>query len=202
MLSFGYLHVWKYAQFSQWDQNPTWHCVLSLSMTAEMQTCFILTCLMKYIQMITSILYCGFHLLNKQLSITVKISAFCFLFNMCQVQISAWEVVILIDIFHGVPQPLSANVRTLPQIKRQLLSISSSIYFSLSPCYLMLYKKFWEELTTYFPLIQQGPHRKWSVQFFYRCIRIHCHRTVFIQLLPRNKANASNDRREGGYKET
>jgi hypothetical protein len=35
-------------------------------------------------------------------------------------------------------------------------------------------QKFWEELTVYFPLIRDGPHRKQRVQLFFNCLCICC----------------------------
>jgi hypothetical protein len=48
-----------------------------------------------------------------------------------------------------------------------------------------IYKKIWEELIAYFPLIRYGQHRKRCVeQFFYCCVCIRCHDNVFTETLP------------------
>jgi hypothetical protein len=49
------------------------------------------------------------------------------------------------------------------------------------------YKKFWEQLITFFPLIWDGPHRKWCFQqFFYCCLCIRWGSNVFTEPMPNN----------------
>jgi hypothetical protein len=48
-------------------------------------------------------------------------------------------------------------------------------------------KKFWEQLISYFYLIQYGPHRKRKIQKFYCFIRICCHGNDFTEPLPNNE---------------
>jgi hypothetical protein len=48
-------------------------------------------------------------------------------------------------------------------------------------------KKFWKEVTVYFPLLRYGPHRRRCVpQSFNCCVCICCHGKVFTEPLPRN----------------
>jgi hypothetical protein len=55
----------------------------------------------------------------------------------------------------------------------------------LNPTLLINNKKFWEELTAYFPLIRHGPHRKRRLQqFFYCCVSIYCRGNIFTEPLP------------------
>jgi hypothetical protein len=52
---------------------------------------------------------------------------------------------------------------------------------------LLINKKFWEEVITYFPLILHGLHRERRVQwFFYYCMCIRCHSNVNTEPLPSN----------------
>jgi hypothetical protein len=44
--------------------------------------------------------------------------------------------------------------------------------------YFEKYKKFWEELFAYFPLIRHRQHRKHVQQFFYRYMCIRCRGNV------------------------
>jgi hypothetical protein len=64
-------------------------------------------------------------------------------------------------------------------------------------------KKSREELTTYFPLIQHGPHRKRRVQqFFYCCLCIHCHGNIFTEpLFKKIKGYTKDTQLMGGIQE-
>jgi hypothetical protein len=57
----------------------------------------------------------------------------------------------------------------------------------------ILNKKFWEELITYFPLMQHEPHRKQCVQQFFCCMFIHCHGNMFIKQLASNNGEGEVD---------
>lgn len=67
-----------------------------------------------------------------------------------------------------------------PGLHCLLLGILNSLDFTSSMFKSTFYRKFYEELLAYFPLIQQGH----AQQLFYWCLCIHCNRNMITKPLP------------------